>query len=80
VSPKFTPSSKEDITVDQATRILTFIEKTAVALRQKIEKEKKIPPWLLARIQQVAIDLRLTAPFLSPPAKKKFEPSIKHGE
>lgn len=79
MSQKFTPSSKDDLAVDQAIRVLTFIEKTAIALRQKIEKENKVPPWLIVRIQQLAVDIRLASPYLAPATKKKLD-TTKRGD
>lgn len=72
---KFSPSGQNE-TVEQAVRVLTFIEKTAGLLRAKVEKEKKVPTWLITRLNQIVVELKLTAPFLASASdKKKFEPS-----
>ena len=62
--------------VEQAVKILLYIEQVAEKLRLKIEKEKTVPDWLQVRLQQVAIQLNMTSPYLAPaPPKKRFEPS-----
>lgn len=62
--------------VEQAVKVLIYIEQVAEKLRLKIEKEKTVPDWLQVRLQQVAIQLNMASPYLAQATpKKKFEPS-----
>lgn len=68
----FNSNPKNLASVEQAVKILTYIERTAASLRAKIEKDQMVPSWLMIRIQQSAMELNLVASYSKP---KKFQPS-----
>ena len=62
--------------VEQALKVLTYIEQMSEKLKAKIEKDKTVPDWLQVRLSQVAVQLNMTSPYIATPTpKKKFEPS-----